>query len=105
VYNIRYFCTVIGFCWFRYHIIIAHSMVMDYLKFNTQSFMIINKPTFVTHTMIQDKFAFGSCVTVFRCFFLTERTYDLLSIILGLCNSAVSTVLVMHGYMNGGCHK
>jgi len=78
---------------------------MDYLKFNTQSFMIINKPTFVTHAMIRDKLASGSCVTVFRCSFLTERTYDLLSIILDLCNSAVSTVLIMHGYMNGGCHK
>jgi hypothetical protein len=78
---------------------------MDYLKFNAQSFMIINKPTFVAHTMIRDKFAFGSCVTVFRRFFFTERTYDLLSIILDLCNSAVSTILIMHGYTNGACHK
>ena len=49
MYNKRYLCTVIGFCWFRYHTIIAQFTIMDYLKFNTQSFMIINKPKFVTH--------------------------------------------------------
>ena len=105
MYNIRCFCTIIGICWFRYHITVVQSTVMDYLKFNTQSFMTINKPTFVTNTMIRDKFASGSCVTVFRCSFLTERTYDLLSIILDLCNSAVSAVLIMHGYIIGGYHK
>lgn len=67
--------------------------------------MIINKPTFVTHITIPDKFASGSCVTVFRCSFLTERTYDFFSVILDPCNSAISTVLFMHRYMNGGGHK
>ena len=55
MYNIRWFCTIVDICWFRCHIIIAQSTVMGYLKFNTESFMIINKPMFVT----RDKFSSG----------------------------------------------
>jgi hypothetical protein len=60
---------------------------------------------FVTHIMIRDRFASLSSVTVSRCFFLTEKTFDLLNVILEIFNSAVSPILIMHGYMNGGCHK